>query len=412
MSHHKRIFLPGAIAALCAFTIILGVVPTARAQQQVAEATRPITSPTYRITAEDVLDISVVGQNGFGVPGQSRTVTVLADGTADLPYIGEKKVIGLTLAELRKKLLPVVEKELLKPAITISVRAHYIRQINVFGILPAKGKLALRESWRIRDVIASAGGMPGDRYEFYQATLMRPRTGETIHLDLKKLLEEGDEKQNVLVEDNDILNIQPLTEAETQIQVVGQVLRAGPQILPRSASVLDVLQAAGGPAPRASLANANIKRGGKTITLDLRDYQKTGFTPTEKLQVGDTLVIPENTKEYLISGAVGRGGSVTFPEDEPLTLYKAIVQASVPAQGADLRYVRVTRKNPTGPDTSKIIDVDKMLKTGNFKGDIALEPDDSIYVPPYKKKGITLMDALGTASAVAGAIFLFDRIFK
>ena len=409
----------GISALPCMVAISLGlgllVMPSASAQNLPPADTsvsKPITSPTYRIAIEDTLDISVVGQNGAGFPGPTRTVTVLADGTADLPYLGESKIAGLTLAQLRKKLQPLAAKELINPAITIAVRGRYVKQVNVFGVLPNRGKIALRENWRVRDVISAAGSFPSDRYEFYRTTFLKTRTGEQIEINLKKLLEEGDQTQNFLVEDNDVLMVQPLAEVETQVQVIGQVAKSGPIPLPRSQSVLEVLQLAGGPTPRASLANVVIRRGGKIITLDLRDYDKTGFTPGEKLQAGDTLVVPENDKVYYITGAASRSGPFPYPEDEPMTVFKAISIAGGQNPTADLREVRLTRRNADGTTTTKTLDVDKMVRTGNLKGDLAVAANDYIYVPPYKKKGFTATEALTAISAAGGAFYLLGRMFK
>jgi protein involved in polysaccharide export with SLBB domain len=378
-----------------------------------AEAVAPglITSPTYQISVEDTLDVSVATLDGFGPTVASRQLIVLSDGTADVPFLGETKVTGLTIADLKAKIRKAVSKNLTRPDISVAVRARFQKMVNVFGVTVSKGKIPLRDNWHVRDVIAAAGGLPTDRYDFLDASLLRNRTGELIPINLHRLLDEQDTAQNYPVEADDTLIIRQLDEAQTQIQVIGEVLHPGAVLLPRSRSIVEVLQATGGPTERASLAQTTIERNGKNIVIDLTNYRKNGFDPQEKLQMGDRLVVPTNIKEYYLYGNVGHGGNQPYPEDRTLTVSQAIALSGGIVQGAELKKTRLIRTSADGKTKfTTVINVEKMLKTGDMTGDMKIEPGDSIYVPPAgRSESLNFAQILGIASAATGLIFYLQR---
>ena len=58
-----------------------------------------ITAPTYKIAPEDTLMITVVDR-----PELTRNIQVLTDGTIDMPDVGEVKVVGMTIGDLKKEI--------------------------------------------------------------------------------------------------------------------------------------------------------------------------------------------------------------------------------------------------------------------------------------------------------------------
>jgi polysaccharide export outer membrane protein len=371
----------------------------------------PAASPSYRILVDDTLEISVVSQNGLGQQVVARTVTVLNDGTVDLPVMGEIKIVNMTVGELRKKIRARMSKQIRDPQVNIAVRDRVRAQVTTLGVLKG-GKIVLREGWRVRDVIASAGGLPTDRYEYYRASLTRGKNNQTLPIDLQKLLVDSDQSQNYLLEPDDTLLIQEVDQAQKQVQVIGQVLKAGPVELPRTRSIIDVLQAAGGPNDRAALNDATIERGSTTIKVPLRDNVRNGTEPSEKLEPGDRLVIPENRREYYMLGAVGAGGTKPFPEDRKLTVFTAISDAGGQVSGAELKKTRLTRKTPDGGTTSQEINVEKMLKTGDLSKDVAMQPGDTIYVPQTGgRRGIGLQEIVTYVSIITG-LYTVTQLFR
>ena len=90
-----------------------------------------------------------------------------------------------------------------------------------------------------------------------------------------------------------------------------------------------------------------------------------------------------------------------------MTLFEALSIAGLPAQNADLKNVRLTRKLSDGKDETTTHNVEVMLK-GDLTKDVAVKPDDSIFVEPrLGKRRFSLQDALWAVTTVTGLLRLF-----
>ena len=321
----KRLQRQRMTAGVAAIIVMGGWgIASGSAQAQPPPATpnsAPVTSPTYKIAVEDILQIEVVDR-----PELTKVIQVLNDGTINYPYAGQINVVGMTISSLQSKIRAAIAKQFVNPQVVISVQRKAERQITVLGEVKAPGKHILRnDNYRVLDALADSGGLTGDRPEFFNAQLTRVKAGEVLTVDLGKLLNGNDADQNYKMEQDDVLYITSKEAATVQVQVVGQMTRPGPLVLPRSGSLVEVLQLTGPPLPNAALSQARIERGGANIPLDLRDFYRTGkLETTEKLEPGDRLVIPENKKIVKVVGAAGRTGDIPYPDDKKLTGLRCI----------------------------------------------------------------------------------------
>ena len=277
--------------------------------------------------------------------------------------------------------------------------------VNIYGDVRNAGKVELRDGMRLLDVLALAGGLPSDRYEFYKLVVYRPN-GPVV-VDVTKLYT-GDSKQNIALESGDNIIIDEADPSETMVRVVGEVRSQSSVVIPRDGSILAVLNAAGGVTPTAALSQASIVRKGQTIKVDLRGILETGIVKGGfKLEAGDVLVIPQNKKVFRTNGAMQKTGEIIYPDDRSLTLFEALSIAGLPAQNADLKNVRLTRKLTDGKDETTTHNVEVMLK-GDLAKDVAVKPDDSIFVEPKSgKKRFSLQDALWAVTTITGLLRLF-----
>ena len=80
-----------------------------------------------------------------------------------------------------------------------------------------------------------------------------------------------------------------------------------------------------------------------------------------------------------VGGAVNNAGRVQFPQERGLTIVDALSLAGGPSRLANLKIVKLTRRNPDGETVTEVIDVDAMWKGG--RDAIQLQKDDNIFVP-------------------------------
>jgi len=78
-----------------------------------------------------------------------------------------------------------------------------------------------------------------------------------------------------------------------------------------------------------------------------------------------------------VYGSVKGQGPQEIPADETYTVSKAIIRAGGFGDFANKRKVKLTRKN--GQDVT--IDLKRVIEEGHTEEDVALQPDDQIYVP-------------------------------
>jgi protein involved in polysaccharide export with SLBB domain len=78
-----------------------------------------------------------------------------------------------------------------------------------------------------------------------------------------------------------------------------------------------------------------------------------------------------------VYGSVRAQGPQDIPADESYTVSKAVIRAGGFGDFANKRKVKVTRKN--GQDYT--IDLKRVIEEGHTEEDLALQPDDQIYVP-------------------------------
>lgn len=128
-----------------------------------------------------------------------------------------------------------------------------------------------------------------------------------------------------------------------RIYVVGDVQRPGAYDITSLASPLSALNSAGGPTGIGSLRAMHHIRNGKPIgEIDLYDFFLHGIRSTDdRLQGGDTLLIPPAGTQVAIYGAVKREGIYELHSEK--TLAAALEIAGGLTVAADLGHVTIDR---------------------------------------------------------------------
>lgn len=81
-----------------------------------------------------------------------------------------------------------------------------------------------------------------------------------------------------------------------------------------------------------------------------------------------------------VVGQVNKPGRIQFPNEQGLTIVEAISEAGGPTRLAELKKVKLTRRNADGEMVTEEVNVDAMLKGGG-RDALVLRKDDSVFVP-------------------------------
>jgi polysaccharide biosynthesis/export protein len=392
------------LCALTALSLVCGLAQPVQARQKPPTGAA---ARTYKIAVGDMLSISAAGIPEIG-PG--RELTVAPDGRISLPLVGQILAAGLTLVQLENKLKQALSKVYLRPGISVGlIRVNQERFVNVFGPGDRSSKQPMKDGWRVLDALASAGGVPNERLEFYQLKLVRGAT--QIPLDLRELVQSKSAAQNLELKENDSIFITPIDETKRTVTVSGMVAKQGPVLIPSDGSIATVIALSGGFTQMADRANVQIEREGKKITVDLTKIDQGEVK--EQLQIGDKLFIPENKKRYYLVGMVAKSGEQLYPDDRKLKLSEVLSNAQVPINGAELKKVSVNRAGTDGKQVIQVLNVTKMMKEGDKATDVDIDilPGDTVTIPPSKQGNgaQSLQNTLFTISTLFGILSFIRR---
>jgi len=385
---------------------VLSVLPLSSVWAQAGVVAQATAEDTYKVSPGDVLAITVLGHAEFSLNAQ-----VLPDGTFAYPFLGVVQVNGLTRDQIRKLITDklISSKQLVRPVVTVNVVERERREVVVSGTIRG-GVVPLKNGDRILDALNAVGGLGTDRYEFFTAELLRD--GKVIPLNLEKI-HANDSEYNLELKNKDQLVVRAKARNAISVTVIGPLAKGngGSIELPKDRSIVTVLNDLGGVTDYASLKNATILRGDKTIKVDLRGYRKNGRIENDvPLEPGDILNIPRNEDRFKINGMVGTSGEQLYPEDRSLSLFDALTMAKIPPTGADLKKVRLTRVEK-GVTTTQTYNVEKMLN-GDRSADVALVPGDDVFVPATdpNKRRLGPMEYMGMIGSLASVLFLLRQI--
>jgi polysaccharide export outer membrane protein len=209
----------------------------------------------YTVSPEDLLDIYLVD-----VPEVTRTYRVSSNGFLTMPLLPEPiEVAGLTLGELSSLIAKKFRDAgmLNNAQVTVSLKETRLHTVIISGSVKHPEAYPVYGPTRLLDILVQAGGLADDAGnnaivtrglvgaraqagEGGQAVEADPSAREgTLTLNVRRLVESGDEKVNILLYPGDRVTVQ---RAEL-IYVLGAVLRPGGYTLKDPSQSMTVLKA-------------------------------------------------------------------------------------------------------------------------------------------------------------------------
>lgn len=227
----------------------------------------------YVLGADDVVEITVLGQPEFATRARIK-----ANGTIQLPFIGEQKVAGETALTLAPKIAEKLRSGgyYAKPVVNIEISSFASRYVVLLGAIGQPGLQPVDRDYRLSEIIARAGGLRETGADF--VTLTRA-SGEQRNYPFEKLASGGPEDDPWVSPGDKIF----VPEADL-FYIYGQINAPG------------VYPIRGGP---MSVRKAVARGGGftaagsaKRIKL-FRDGEETKVNLDMVLKPGDVLVVGE-----------------------------------------------------------------------------------------------------------------------
>jgi protein involved in polysaccharide export with SLBB domain len=358
----------------------------------------------YRFAAGDVIEVTVAPQHNF-----DRTVTVQPDGKISFPRLGQLQVSGLTVAQLVTQVHDGLNRQLVDPLVTISLKEASKRdvgRVTLLGEVHTPGGMEIKDGTTVAEALAAAGG-PTPRANLQQVTITRA-DGTVTTVNLAKTEETGRVERTASLQPGDIIVV-PEGPPPT-VLVLGEVTKPGPYEIQRDARLLDAIAEAGGTTNKADLRRVTLTRLGVpgTRTIDLQPLLVHGDTRSPDLNValqpGDTIFISETDQRVYVFGRVARPDIYTItPSDRVLDL---LLRAGGAGADGDISKAALIRRGPDGRPVAQNLDLKKMMATGDMAKNEPLQPGDVLFVPDRKSHHSPL-ESLSLLFPLTGLLNLF-----
>jgi len=312
------------LACLIAMLLIPGPVRLTQRLDESSSVTsdgsQHIASPDYRLGPGDVIDVAV-----FNTSNLAQTLRVSSSGSITMPFLGKVAVSGLTGDELEIELASRLKDSGLvrDPQVSVFIREFNSQPVFVLGAVRLPGQYVITQPLQLVQVLAMAGGLDPIRAADYMQFQRRGKAGAAApvnltdelqgenvrRIDLKKLLELGEEELNLPVQGGDVIFVPE--RPVSMFYVVGEVNHPGAFQLPDEGDLLlsQALAQAGGPMKTAKIGKGMLVRYDEhgrrqEVAVNFSDILR-GKKPDLTVQRDDVIFIPGSNFKTIGYGLLG-----------------------------------------------------------------------------------------------------------
>ena len=258
--------------------------------------------PEYRIGPLDILEIN----SHVGDKMVTATARVDNRGRISYSFIDDLDVAGLAPSQVDDLLSKKLSNYVRKPRIDVLVKEFKSKSALALGELASlrgttgaasgSGRIYLQGKTTLMDLVALAGGYT-IKADIKKVQLIRE--AKTYLINLYDIIERGDQSQNVIIDDGDVVNIPELPTYRERVYVLGEVNGQGIYSLKEAQDLLAAISLAGSFTRLAKEENTLIVRGyepGKEPLVMMADLnallREADISQNIPLEDGDLVYVP------------------------------------------------------------------------------------------------------------------------
>ena len=161
----------------------------------------------YRVGIPDTVGISA--PRVLEIDGESQTIH--PDGKISLRLLGDVKVVGMTAKEIAAQLEVLLSRYYLDPKVSVRVLGYNSKKYYLYGEVGGVGP----KPYTGRDTLVDAIMNAGTSFTSWlsRVKVIRPSSGDgpvrSMQFNVKRMIESGDFRENILLEPGDIVYIPP-----------------------------------------------------------------------------------------------------------------------------------------------------------------------------------------------------------
>ena len=140
----------------------------------------------------------------------NRTVQIDPSGNIYLPLAGEIQASGLTISQLRGKIVSGLSKYIIDPQVDINVSGLKSNRVHVLGEVKSPGTFPLDTRMLAWEAISKAGGFTNDANK-KEVLLVKSENGvaRVAALNIHSMLKTGELYQDVYLRNGDVIYVPP-----------------------------------------------------------------------------------------------------------------------------------------------------------------------------------------------------------
>ena len=258
----------------------------------------------YVVGPRDVLALVVFAG---GEKQYEADLTVSASGFINVPFIGPLKVEGLSLPQLEAAIVePLAKDYFVNPEANVVIREYNAIEYSISGAVKSPGTYRATSKCSLMELLAKAGGVLPERGNVAFIARSAGKGGseesgsnDPTVVDLKRLLDQGDMRLNIMLESGDLVYIpleKALNQDESKIYVEGEVKNPGVYDFQPGLTAMNACLLAGGfdqfAAPNRTRIIRKEEEKQLVIKINLEEVKKGKIQDIE-LKPGDRIHVPE-----------------------------------------------------------------------------------------------------------------------
>ena len=258
------------------------------------------------------------------------------DGNIDLPFIGKVNVEDLTLTETKNKLISVLKKYYKNYDLQIKIEEFNSSKVYILGAVKNQLTINLNQKpIKLIDAAIQANYNPNSADKNYGNKGLLRRDNQVYKIDINKIFQSTDTKENFYLKKNDVLFVDRNSEA---LHIFGEVTKPGVYFPNMDYSLTELISSAGMNKLTANASKVYVIREDynsflkiNVFKLDIRNPINLVLGKRFILQPKDIVFIPSTN---LVKW--NRVISLLTPQTDLFSSYNPIIQEGVKSSNTNL----------------------------------------------------------------------------
>ena len=258
------------------------------------------------------------------------------NGDIDLPFVGKINIENLTLTETKKKLISVLKKYYKNYDLQIKIEEFNSSKVYILGAVKNQLTINLNQKpIKLIDAAIQANYNPNSADKNYGNKGLLRRDNKVYKIDINKIFQSTDTKENFYLKKNDVLFVDRNSEA---LHIFGEVTKPGVYFPNMDYSLTELISSAGMNALTANASKVYVIREDynsflkiNVFKLDIRNPINLVLGKRFILQSKDIVFIPPTN---LVKW--NRVISLLTPQTDLFSSYNPIIQEGVKSSNTNL----------------------------------------------------------------------------